>query len=310
MFMGKFCFRKKISGVLAVFSVAVFAVGLLTAQIALGEDVFAPTVESAFLNSSPFVNVDGYENGTIGDLVAASTSSLYINGLVQDLDGSASILSVSAVFYRSGAQDGSNCLADNNFCYRVAACDTQANEDPNQLLFSCPISLWYYADSTVTGGRYENDNWRVSVKASDSLADGFNDSLYKEMPKLLALNIPSEIDFGIMNLGSVSTSENNVAMAISQDGNVVADVEVSGSSLSCSVNGEIPLENQSWALNDVGFANGVVLTALAVDTNLNVSYQDDDFSIPTQNLYWNLSIPESGLGGMCTGVTTVTAIAH
>ncbi|HLD17891.1 MAG TPA: hypothetical protein VJB99_02330 [Patescibacteria group bacterium] len=293
------------------FFVFIFALVFVTTKVAIGGDNFTPTVESVFLHKSPFINADAYENGIINDLVASGTLNLYLNGLVQDMDGSSDIVSVSGVFYRSGAPIGADCLADNNFCYRIATCNTQTTENPFQLRYSCPLSVWYYADATVGGGRYENEDWRAFIQVNDQVSSSFNNFFSREVSTLLALTIPDRIDFGPRSLGSITTSENNVAMPISQGGNVLADVEVSGSEpLICSENGSIPAQNQGWALMDVGFGDSVALTSSAVDTNLNVFYQEDDLQASFKELYWNISIPSSGLRGVCSGSTVITAIAH
>jgi len=296
-------------GLSVLISVSIF----LSARNAYGEDPenFAPTIMSVFLNTNSFTNSDSYESGTIDNLVASGTLDLFINGMIQDLNGSGDVVSVSAVFHRSGAPVGVDCAADNNFCYRITSCSTQTTANPYQLDYSCPLSVWYYADATVAGSRYESEDWRVFVKAEDSLTYSFNNFFTKEMSKLLALNIPDNIYFGSRSLGSITTSENNTFVAISQNGNVLADVEVSANGpLICSENGEIPLENQAWAISDMGFVNSTILTAQSTDTNLGVLYQDDDSLVSSKNLYWNISIPASSLRGTCSGVTTITAIEH
>ncbi len=98
-------------------------------------------------------------------------------------------------------------------------------------------------------------------------------------------------------------------MNIAQQGNDVADVEVSSAAaMSCTI-GTIAVNGQQWSLTDVDFGAGGTnaMTGSAVDTNLNVGYRHG--SNPTKNLFWNISIPSTGVGGSCTGTTTISAIA-
>lgn len=278
----------------------------------------APTVTSVYLSNGEYVESKYYSTSTMGDindLAAGTTIARHITGKVADANGNGDIDTVSAVLYRTSVT--SACSADNNSCYRVATC-TVRNTDGNPLSkdYSCPVSLQYFMDSTATGGRYASDDWSILVTVDDGSTTGTDNTLAGEVNTLLSLNIPDAINYGSLGLGATTTTATNQVMNIVQNGNDEADVEISsGAAMSCTL-GNIPVQNQHWALTDVGWTEGDVwtlTTALggsAADTNLNVAYQDSDSTATNANLFWNIEIPNFGVGGTCTGTTTITAIAH
>jgi len=273
----------------------------------------APTVQSVYISSTTGAKTDAYPSGTIDNLSPGSTLNIHVNGEVEDLDGRDDISFVSVVFRRSGASGGNSCTADNNDCYRLASCSLSNNEDSNQKDYNCMLSIAYYADSTVaTTGRFPDDNWVTEVYVEDlQVASGNDTSVTKEMGEILSLDIAGSLNFGSMDMGDTSTALTNAEQTITQNGNDVADVEVNGlGSMTCDF-GTIPVANHQWALTDVPYDDvaSTVLSAVATDTDLAVSYRDDDTTEMSKILYWNLEIPSIDIAGACTGSIVVNAIA-
>ncbi len=270
----------------------------------------APTVISVVIATTANGQSDSFSGGSI-DLNAGTTRTIYVNGVVEDLDGKADIVGVSGVFYRSGAPSGNLCVADTANCYAVSSCSLGDNADANQKTFSCQMNLLHIAQSTVSGGQYPNENWVAYVTVTDSESSGTNNATTKEMQSLLSLEIPGTISFGMRDLDSQSTAGNNTETALLQKGNVQADVEVSMSatSLTCA-SGVIPRANIKWSITDVAYASGTSLTATAVDTNIDIPYGTSGNASPSKILYWNIGIPLDGVGGSCSAPVTVNAIAH
>jgi hypothetical protein len=273
-----------------------------------------PTVLTKFISTTSNAGTDGFSGGTI-DLVGGSTRTIWINGLVADSNGEADISDVDIRLRRSGVSG--SCSEDPNSCRLVSNCtlDTAAGT-ALQVGYNCSIALEYYTDSTSGGGEFPGENWILEVTVNDLSAGTTTDAaLTKEVETRLALTIPATISYGSLALGANTTSANNVAMNIAQAGNDNADVEVhmTAGNLACltgaTSTGNIPRSNLSWALTDVDWNHGSVaaLTGTAADTNLNVAYRHG--SNPTANLFWNISIPASGVGGTCSGTVTVSAIA-
>lgn len=270
----------------------------------------APTVVNVVTSNTSNGSTDNYPGGSI-NVISGGIKTIYVNGLVEDLDGQNTITNVRGVFHRSGATNGDTCTSSGNDCYVVSSCGLVNDTDSNRKVYSCRMDLQYYADSTDASGRYPSNNWVAYVEVTDGTDTGSNNALTKEMNSVLSLTIPGSIDFGNHNMGDVTTSGNNVEMSIAQSGNVNADVEVSmASGLTCT-SGSMPRDSFKWAVTDVGFASGssTVMTASPVDTNLDVAYGTDGTPSPSKILYFNMSVPYA-IGGTCTGTTTLSAISH
>ena len=268
----------------------------------------APTVDSVFISDTANGLVDDYSGGTITP-TAGAAKTLHINGVVSDANGTADIASVKMAFYRSGATNGSACTADQNDCYPVVGCALSADTATTKK-YNCEIAVQFWADSTDTGGRFSAEDWQVYVEAEDNTATtGSNNSVSKEIGTVLSVNIPTSIVYGTFGLGESTTALNNNEMLITQQGNDEADVEVSGTAMTCSNIGVIPDSNQKWALTDVGAASGISLSSSATSTNIGIGYKDEDLTDVSKTLYWNITIPETGVKGVCTGSNTISVIA-
>lgn len=269
-----------------------------------------PTVVSVVTSNTFNGTTDNFPGGSI-NVVPGGIKTVYVNGVVEDLDGQNTITNVRGVFYRSGATNGTACTNSGNDCYVVSSCGVVNAGDPNQKIYSCRMDLQYYSDSTDASGRYPSENWVAHVEVTDGTDTGSDSTLTKEMNSVLSLNFGGDIAFGTHGVGDVTTASNNVEFSIAQSGNVNADVEVSMPSGMTCTSGSIAASNLKWALTDVGFASGsaTALTGSPVDTNLNVPYGTDASPAPSNFLYWNISIPVA-IGGTCSGITTISAISH
>lgn len=277
----------------------------------------APTVESVFISSTANAKVDSYAGGAINDLTAGGATTIHINGVVQDLNGRDDITGVSASFRRSGIalntcdnDAGVADAPDNNNCYLVPTCTLTNNANTDQKEYDCAIAIQYYADATDAVSANAAENWVVLVDVTDGTASAQDTSLTKEMETMMALTIPSSINYGTLALGATTSAANNQEQTISQAGNDVADVNVSGTVMTCDIRGSIAVGNQEWALTDVPYGDlaSTDLTGLAVDTNLGVPLRTSDTVNTSKILYWNIGIPSSGVEGTCTGTNTITAI--
>lgn len=269
-----------------------------------------PTVVSVVTSNTTNGTTDNFPGGSI-NVVSGGVKTVYVNGLVEDLDGQNTITNVRGVFYRSGATGGTACTASGNDCAVVASCGLVNDTNVNRKVYSCRMDLQYYSDSTDASGRYPTENWVAHVEVTDGTDTGSDSALTKEMNSILSLNFSGDIAFGNHDIGDVTTSANNVEYPIAQSGNVNADVEVSMPSGMACTSGSIAAGNLKWALTDVGFASGsaTALTNSPVDTNLDVAYGTDASPGPSKFLYVNISIP-SAIGGTCSGTTVISAISH
>ena len=285
-----------------------------------------PFVVSALTSNSAFGS-EGYPDGIVNTLVSGGTKTIYITGDVQDDNGQQDIAAVGIVFYRSGVDGGSDCVENNaNDCYVMDHCDLTTSGIPTetQQRYSCPVPLQYYADGTMAGGEFPDENWIAAVTVADSTGGSFTDrSFVREMQTLLAVDLPSSVQYGTLSLGASTDESSEAEMFAGQLGNDEADIEVSystdpgsptyGGTMDCvhtGGSGSIPSGNQQWSLvpNHYGGSGSYGLTDVPAVAATNIGYRHGEN--PTKPLYWNIRIPSSGVSGLCTGVITMSAVSH
>ncbi len=277
-------------------------------------------------NSAPtlgtvYVNTTGSTNSQTDPITPAdgTTKTVYVNGTYTDLNGCREVASstlggVKAAFYRSGASGGFNCSADNNNCYQVATstcvisgCDSSSDTDAS---YSCTLSLQYYADRT-DGSPYTAQTWVGNVRVMDQSLDNNSDSsTAPEVATLLALDIPSSLNFGSLSVGALS-SINTVSPFIN-NGNATTlqpELNATAASFVCTT-GTIAIGNLMYSSSSVFAATNTMTTGQVEATlNLHAYTVADAANYPgTTSTYWRLQMPAAGgYAGTCTA--TVTAVA-
>ena len=280
-------------------------------KIVLADTNNTPTIDSVYISSSTYGQIDDYSSGTITPN-SSTIKTIHINGTVSDDDGESDIASVNTTFYKSEISNQENCSEDNNNCYKNSSCSLSYVSSTTQK-YNCQIDLQYFIDSTDESGRFPNEHWITHIKVIDTLsASSTDNTTTKEIASVLSLNIPSTINYGTLNLGDQTTSENNIDTLIIQQGNTESDIMVSGENMICSEIGSIPLSNQKWSIGDIGYShpNATPLTSTPTLANIYVGYLDDDSGTSSKSLYWNIGIATSSLKGTCSSTSTITAIAH
>jgi len=208
-----------------------------------------PQIDSLYVSSSAYGGSNDFGLDASGiDLTAGTTRSVHVNGTVSDANGAGDIDHVELSFYRNGVAGGSSCTADNNDCYKVATCSTQANDDTH-LDYNCQVDLQFFADATDTGGQYPTEAWSSTLGIEDTTGqtNGQTKIPGDDVKTLLALDIPTTIDYGTLTNNEKTDETNNQEKTITQQGNDEADLEVSSAAaMSCTVNGTIPVPNQAW----------------------------------------------------------------
>jgi hypothetical protein len=275
-----------------------------------------PVVDSVYITNAANGRTAEYNDGTTAiTLVPGATKEIHINGAVTDQNGvdtsyaNGDLNDINVTFFRSDVSGGRNCTVDNNDCYKATACTLTGNT-ATQIYYDCTLNLAAYADSTSAGGPDSTKTWVASVQAiDDSTANNVNATVNTaEVGTLLSLVIPGTINYGTLTRAQETTTANNQEMTITQNGNDVADVEVSGTTMPCTVLGTVPIASQEWSLTDVVYSSGTDLTASAVDTNFAIGYRTIDATPLTKILYWNIGMP-AAVTGTCSGTNTITAIA-
>ena len=269
----------------------------------------APTVDTLRVSDKAYT-ADLYTSSGILPAIGADLV-VHINGQITDLNGEADIASstLALVFHRTTSTN--TCTADKNDCYRITTCDTDfTTGDDTQISYNCEVPLAYWIDATDAASDYASDTWTSYLTVNDIASAQGTLSATIEVNSLLALNIPTVIDYSTRSLGEQSSSTTNVETILSQRGNTKADVEVSGTVMNCSVLGSLSIAAQKWSLTDTGFASSTTLTDALVATARNINLRTDDANELAASLYWNIGIPTSGVKGQCTGANTIAIVAQ
>ena len=242
--------------------------------------------------------------GTVSDDNGVATS--FASGDLSDIEGELYLTSLATAGCASGTTDNNQCYFTNG----AANCVLGSTVDTTTINYTCTFSMQYYSDGTSTGGASAADTWTASVKVVDDASLNATSTQAFETGTLLALSIPATINYGTLAREQSTTNTNNQEMVITQYGNDGADVEVSGTTMPCSVVGTIPIANQKWSLTDLSAGAGGVtaLSGVAVDTGFGIAYRTLDATALTKTLYWNIILPNVA-SGSCTGTDTITAIA-
>lgn len=267
-----------------------------------------PGVVDEFITTSAYSYINTYniQNPLVPNV--GITKTIYVNGRVTDGDGVGTSFAdgdlnyVELRLYREFA--GAGCTQDVNDCYQ-----TYCTVTPNSstvLNYSCIVEVSYLADSTMSGGTHENEVWNAEVIVQDDSEQ--LSSLIKtfEIQTLLALGIPSSLDFGAMLREQATTSTTNTEFTLTQQGNDLASVFVSGEDMPCSVNGIIPISNTQWSLTDVAYDDPSTTDLSGTPTNVNLSIGTDDDGLLMKSLYFNIMLP-AVVSGICSGSISVEA---
>jgi len=291
----------KMSLVAMIFSSAFFIVGQALATS-------PPGVVDIFVTTSAYSYVDTYnvQNPFVPNVGIVKT--VYVNGRVTDGDGVGTSFAdgdlsyVELRLYREFV--GSGCTTDVNDCYKTF-CTVTPNSS-TVLNYSCTIDVSYIADSTMSGGTHANEVWNAEVIVKDDTDQLASSIKTFEMQTLLALGIPTTLDFGTLTREQATTTQTNVEYLLTQQGNDVSSLLVSGGAMSCSVNGSIPIANLKWSLTDVAFDNPASTSLSGTPSNVGISLGTDDDVGLTKSLYYNIALP-AVVSGTCSGTMSVEA---
>lgn len=273
-----------------------------------GFDVF-PNASLKRINIAPNVTNASIEANAVSLTLSAGTSRRFIcNATVFDSNGFADVANITAVFYDSLAA-GPLSANDNNNHYTNSSCNNITSSG-NNINATCSFLVLYYANNNT-------NNWVCNVTVTDLLNEkgyGFDTVGISE---LVALNVPSSVDYGPYNPLSL-TNESNIT--VSNYGNVPIDISLYGyatfdsdnNSFNCSNRVNISISNERYnitAANTSFYTEKKNLTNAAVnESSFNLGQRTDD-AVNTANLstYWQVFIPD-GVEGNCTGTIVFTAV--
>ncbi len=251
-------------------------------------------------------------------LTGGTTTTYSIAGTITDLNGMDDINNVAVKYYRvgnncAGGVDENDCYIENTSitCPLISISSTQG-------AFDCGIELAYFTDATddsslASEGAYPSDNWAIEVSAVDMA--GEVSVVYETSPNevlsLRDLSACASINYGTLANGAASST--GVACAITNDGNVDIDIEISGLSMDCDV-GSIPITNQRVDIVSASYASMGLTGTFANYSSSATTYSDIILnkritSVETDDLYHTITVPFS-VSGSCSGTNTISAVAE
>lgn len=269
-------------------------------------------------NSGSIANTDvaisGCSDLTSVNLVAGSTLSVSLFATVRDNNGESDIASsghTAAYYHSTNASPASeSCTGDNNNCYQLSGSKAVAiNSTDAWIRFD--FDLEYYTDDSVgaavwTGYAQTQDNSAVTDDNSGS-------EYTNEVASLVSVSFP-DVAYGSLTLPFTSTSANNIEINHQNNGNVLADIDVSldGGEMTCSGTGSISASSIHFDITDEDFATlSKTMTATPTTTNINIDVAQRTNDTAAQlgtdikTSYWGISVI-SGVSGSCSGTLSAT----
>ena len=287
-----------------------------------------PSASRAQVNAAPTVSgvtialASGMDASAVSSLTTNENADIrvYVHGTYTDDNGCGDVATSGTVrmtLYRSWVDNGPTCTANRAYCFRSTSIGYTSNINfgnsctgPEDLTgdFEFSVLLPFYVDPTDVG-QFADQNWIASVTAVDNaLGEGANTATM-EINTLSSLNIANSIQFGTVVLGVVHANENFVVTVTNTGNNNELDVGVAGTPMFCS-GGTIPVANIGYVTTTyTPLASAYTsLTGSLTSSNVNILKGTEANSVSQMNVYWDLTVPETGVGGACNGTLTLTAM--
>ncbi|MBW2975364.1 hypothetical protein KY366_06615 [Candidatus Woesearchaeota archaeon] len=243
------------------------------------------------------------------DLNPGGTVIVNCTGYVWDPNGAGDIETVNATLY--DYSKGMGTTEDRNYRYINRTCSPCVAITSSNSSCTCLFSVWYYAN---------NGTWQCNMTVADSYnLTSSNISNNITINPLVALDVPSELDYG--NL-SVTETSGFIGMNISNLGNVPINISVRGWGGTLDYNGHfddtcmicetgnISAYYEKYSINtSMSYANMTNLTntsAKIPNFILPVRTNDSRYGNDTNTTYWRIYIPLA-IGGYCNGTLEFTA---
>ncbi len=210
-----------------------------------------------------------------------------------------------------GESDGAACnFTNGTSCYYAdtALLDLGSCQSTTTYNLTWRIPTFYYIDPTDTG-EFSHQDWGARLQVTDDVAQTVTATDVFEVNTLLALDVTSTTDFGILSLGDDSAS---VGLSIKNTGNTIEDYTV-------GYNQPFQCTSGFFSGNNVKITQGpedpiggaAVMGAFGAETivNASIAKATEMATSTTDPLYAYLSIPvNAGVGGSCSNTATYTAI--
>ncbi len=275
-------------------------------------DFYAEVAELG-LQFDPSLGAVVINDGLPISLTPGTTTVVTVVATTTDLNGYTDIVAATTTLYRSGA--GAGCVADNNNCYILTTENSRCsftNCSGASCLLTCTAAVQFHADPTDFG-TYEGEEWLGYAEIEDAGGGyDFGSAPGVELATLRALAVDSAINYGILEANS-DTGSYNPTTTITNLGNSVIDVDVTGTDLSDGISSAIPAAQQKFATST--FLYGSCVTCLNLSSSSAVTLAVN-LSKPTTvtppietDVYWGIAVPYGTNSTAHNGVNLFTAIS-
>ncbi len=261
------------------------------------------------------VNITDYSGQNI-TLSPDSTKAVYCNGIARDYNNDTDIMNISAQFFQNtsfwGDSNDNNTHYTNNTCYiDYNATNVDYGDDSSgnyTVNYNCSFNVQYYANPGT---------WNCTVYAFDQMNWNETNSTTIGVSELIAISLPSSIDYGTVNSTYVSnenitnvTNVGNVAINLSLQGYAVNIGD--GNAMNCSKGNVKNISIMYEKYNLTGSTASVTglsdfeskylnLTSSAVVKRFDLQYrQNDAINEAANSTYWRIYVPK-GVAGTCQG---------
>lgn len=247
------------------------------------------------------------------DLITATNTLVSCTGIINEADNS-SLYNVHARFFDNTYSnyldiDDNNTHYTNNSCYFNSS---YAGPLGNKQVI-CNFNIQYYANP---------GEWKCQLEVEDNLSISVNSSDLTNINQLLSIGVNSTINYGINSASSVSSE---IIINVTNYGNVIVNLSLRGYSMdegdnlamSCSVRGEIPVENEKYnlsagnsgELNLLEFNEKYTnLTSNSVIKNFSLDYRkEESYNEAVKSTYWRIYVPTE-VDGLCNGSIVFGAV--
>ncbi|RMD66882.1 hypothetical protein D6833_00965 [Candidatus Parcubacteria bacterium] len=287
---------------------AVLVVGVLSGMRGVFAVNTTPTTQVVVGNAAPVVSNVVLNHGNAITLTANATTAVDINFTVTDQNGCVDVFTgghTTSTAYRSGV--GSNCTADNRYCYVVATTTNDCSGSSATANATATVYLYYFAQATDASSSFPAQNWLATVAVSDtSGATSSATSAGVELNTLTAINVQSStIDYGTIAAGASSTGD--IAVPFDNVGNSSTSLQLSGTAMS-SGSDTIATSSQEYATSTFSVGSGTSLSGTPTDVPGTTITAPTSTNPVSQPIYWGILIPGGTATGTYTGTNTYTPV--
>ena len=274
-----------------------------------------PVIGEVSLNSKAAINLT--EDSTVDIMASASIADA--NGCTDVRDGGG----VKAYVYQYSTYTASTSQ-DNNYMYdaNIVSCSWQSTTG-NTCAYECTASsaMYYYANPTSSTASAANEEWAVTIIASDSYwADvtsnswdpGASGSTSVDINLLLGLSAPdasASVDYDEGGTLAAGAESNTLERGVRNSGNRAMNPLMSGTNMTGA--GTITVDHQQYKLVTFTVDSGTSLSATptTLDTITPQRTSDITGDASDDQIFWALFVPLGQTPGAYSGTNTLTADA-